>query len=661
MSTKEIALFGRNKKSILILLVLFFWSAYVAFTSSQFYMHTLKLADEQIAKRKANLDYILRSSTGALLKEHPDSIRDQLQQARKLKLIDFYILQKEQEVLFFENKSGKVEDLNHNYVNFNTFIEHGNITFKTIKLLDYKLTAGAFTNKHSLVLGIIEDMLFLFIKDIIIVTAMLGFIAYLILKDIINLSKILSSRSRSEIANIKATSAEAETILKASMGLEGERVRLEKLSEVYGETVGPAIRHELKSGKEAPYSFSATLCRIDLNGYTQMFLEKDDKYVTTILNQYFAKAREVIERHGGLIYQFVGDEIVFLFKDETTPDLSSESLAIACIRDLFYEATVIEKNLPEEANHYFKLKGSLAKGTMRFTRLDEGHALSGLPLIESVRLLSLIDDKTHQVLTFFQEASASAEGLAFIFDRKVNQLKGFKEESLLCRSRDFNSIEWVFESNIWERLAYFRSDEHMLFVLKKVRLMAVTRRDDDIVRMLTALKYHKFEHTTQEIVTESELTLTSFMRGEEEGLLSTKALSSVVSLLGRIIPKELWNTSLQDSIAKLLDHKDPRVQANAIVVLGRYGYPARRIWENMFSSNNRVAADTIVEVAKQQLNADVWDALHRLLNSSHPTHKRSGEYALQSILAYYQETDPVFLKANPILSKMQALLIKKSA
>lgn len=654
-------MFGKNKKSIFILLVFFFWIGYVAFTGYQFYVQGSKLAEHLGATRQANMDYILQSSIGALVQEHPDGLHDKLSQARKLGFVDFFILQKGEEPIFFENNSGNLEDINHNYVNFNKLIEVDGLKFKTIKVMDYRLTAGIKSDATKTIVATFKSMLPMFIKDIVIVTAFLGFVAYLVLRDIINLSKILSSRSREEIANIKTTSAEAETILKASMGLEGERVRLEKLSEVYGETVGPAIRHELKSGKEAPYSFSATLCRIDLNGYTQMFLEKDDKYVTTILNQYFAKAREVIERHGGLIYQFVGDEIVFLFKDETTPDLSSESIAIACIRDLFHEATVIEKNLPEEANHYFKLKGSFAKGTMRFTRLDEGHALSGLPLIESVRLLSLIDDKTHQVLTFFQEASSSADGLAFIFDRKVNQLKGFKEESMLCRSRDFNSIEWVFESNMWERLAYFRSDEHMLFVLKKVRLMAVTRRDDDIVRMLTALKYHKFEQTTQEIIIESELTLNSFMRGEEEGLLSTKALSAVVSLLGRIVPKELWSTSLQDSIVKLLDHKDPRVQANAIVVLGRYGYPARRIWENMFSSNNRVAADTIVEVAKQQLNADVWDALHRLLNSSHPTHKRSGEYALQSILAYYQETDPVFLKANPILVKMQAIKTTKAA
>ena len=33
----------------------------------------------------------------------------------------------------------------------------------------------------------------------------------------------------------------------------------------------------------APYAFQSTMIRIDLNGYTQIFLEKKDEYVTDIV------------------------------------------------------------------------------------------------------------------------------------------------------------------------------------------------------------------------------------------------------------------------------------------------------------------------------------------------------------------------------------------
>lgn len=646
---------------MVFLILFFFWVGYVTFTSMQFYFLALKVAESQIEKRKEHLEYILKSNVSTLIKSTPESLKYKLDEAKKLGLINFFILQKDQEVVFFENKSGNVKELDHSYVNFDIFIDTNDMTFKTIKLMDYKLTAGTYTNKNGIVLEIIRDMIFVILKDILVVTSILGTISFLILKDIINLSKTLSSRSRSDITKIKTRSAEAETLVKASLGLEGERVRLEKLSETYGETVGPAIRHELNSGKTAPYNFPATLCRVDLNGYTQIFLDKDDSYLTTILNQYFARAREVIERYNGLIYQFVGDEIVFLFKDELSPDLSTEALATACMRDLFYEASKIEENLPPGANHYFKLKGSFAKGAMRFTQLDEGHALSGLPLIESVRLLSLVDDKSHQVLTFFQDAQPQTEGLAFIFDRKENHLKGFKEASLLCRVRDFNSIEWVFEQSSWKQLSYFRSDTQTIAILKKLRMMAVTKQDEAIMQILMALKYHRFSDTTAEVAQEAELTLNTFLTGEKEGLLTTKSLSATVSLIGRLIPRGLWNESLQNSLTALLSHKDPRVQANAIVVLGRYEYPARKIWDKMFSQNNRLAADTIMEVAKQQLNDEVLEALGRLLNNSNPVYVRSGEYARNHILDYYTKLDPVFSKTNVHLNKLRQMKTSKAA
>lgn len=641
--------------------MLFFWCGYVSFTGYQFYTQASRQAANIGNSRVVNLEYILQSSVGALVQEHPDGLRDKLSQARKLGFIDFYILQEGSQALFFENNTGQVEDLNHNYANFNILMDVDGLKFKTIKVQDYKLTAGVYSNAQATLWETFKNMFPLFIKDIAVVTSFLGFVAYLLLKDIINLSKVLTSRSRKDIRNIKTTSLEAQNLVNASLSLEGERERFEHLSEVYGETVGPAIRHELKSGQNPPYSFGATLCRIDLNGYTQMFLEKDPKYVTSILNQYFAKAREVIERYGGLIYQFVGDEIVFLFKEDLATGLDTDSLAISCIRDLFHEAAIIEKNLPHEANHYFKLKGALAKGSMRFNRLDEGHALSGLPLIESVRLLSLIDDKSHQVLTFFNESSKSADGLAFIFDRQMNQLKGFKEQSLICKSRDFMSVEFIFETKNWGHLSFYRQDEHVLFILKKLRLMASSRQEEDILSILRSLRFHHFTKSTPQIAIEAGLTLNAFVQAEVEQLLSSKSLSSLIAFLGRIIPVELWNQSLEKSLLGLMEHKDPRVKANVIVTLGRYDFTARTLWENMFSENNRVAADTIIEVAKRQLNLDVFNALDRLLTSSDSLYRRSGEFALQSILVFYKETDPVFYKTNPILNKMQVRLEQKIA
>lgn len=608
--------------------------------------------------------YVQETLTPLLISESYEVLKERLEKSRKLHFVDFYIIQKEGQVIAWYNNFNNLAGINVDYKNFNVTLESEDLAFRTVKILDTKLTVGVFQNRSKIIWNQALIMKGLFFQDILIVTGALALIVYLFLRDIISLSKVLSnSTSRQEIQSIQAVSSEAQALLNASKGFQSETKRLEKLSETYGETVGPALRHELASGKAAPYTFGATMCRVDLNGYTQIFLEKSDKYLIEILNRYFERARDVIHRYDGLIYQFVGDEIVFQFKDDMTHGLSSEALAAACIRDLFEEAKVIESSLPPEAGHYFKLKASFAHGTMRFTALDEGHALSGLPLIESVRLLSLIDDKNHQVLAFFGEAATHLDGLVFIFDRKANILKGFKEESLICRSRDFNSIEWIFENSQWDRLAYFRRDTDLLYTLKKARLMAVTKRDEDVIAILTALKPFHFDNTSLEVVAETELALEHFIHSEGENLLGTKSLSAIVSLIGRVISKDQATPSMIKSLVSLLDHKDPRVQANAIVVLGKYAYPARKIWEKMYSSSNRVAADTILEVAKQQLNEDLINALDRLLNSTHPDHRKSGEYALSGILEHYQNLDPVFFSANPFMDRLRKkrLATKKAA
>lgn len=158
----------------------------------------------------------------------------------------------------------------------------------------------------------------------------------------------------------------------------------------------------------------------------------------------------------------------FHFKDEYIPELSTESLATACIRDLFEEAAAIEESLPPETNPYFK-QGSFAKGTMRFIRTRR-RPCPGRNSIDWIRSFAFTHRRQKSSGSyFFGEASEQTAGLAFIFDHKENLLKGFKEQSLICRAREFNSIDWIFEQENWAQLAYFRQDRHLLYVLKKIR------------------------------------------------------------------------------------------------------------------------------------------------------------------------------------------------
>lgn len=619
----------------------------------QFYFNVKAVTDTQVLERQKQMQFVQDTFIPHLITENFEVLKDKIEKARQLHFVDFYIVQSGQNVSLWYNNKNNLAGINVNYTVFNQILQNDQLAFKTVKIQDHKFTVGIFQDKKRIMWTTAWIMKWFIIRDLILVTAILSIVVYLVLKDILNLAKILSSRSRDELGKLKSLSAEGEVLLRASTGLESERIRLETLSETYGQTVGPAIRHELKFGGPAPYTFQATVCRIDLNGYTQIFLENDPKYIHQVLNSYFARAREIIERYNGLIYQFVGDEIVFLFRDNLCNDIPSQKIAIACIRDLFFEASVIEKDLPSDANHYFKLKGSFAHGTMRFTNLDQGHALSGIPLIESVRLLSLIDEKNDQVLNFFETDTSIYADLAFVYDRKVNRLKGFKEDTVINSAKKFSIVSAVINEKKWDQLTLFRRDSDLEVVLESLLSSSQANSEEEIMAILGALRHHRFSTISKLTVEKVKAALETFIQADQMKRLSFKPLSSFVTLMGHILPASAVTPDIYQMLNGLLSHPIPRVQANVIVTLGHYKVPTQKIYKKMFAANNRVAADTIIEVAKQEMTADVEKALNQLLTSLDPVFRASGQFALKSILEYYEEKDPVYLKTNKYLSQLQ--------
>ena len=602
------ALLKTKKRSLLLLIACLFWLSYITFTGVQYVKEISSFTEHQIEDRQVRMLYVQDQAFSSLVDEKMDLLKDQLENARKISLIDFYILQKENEVVMWYNNFNDLEGINVEYKVFDKLLTTDTVAFRTLKAFNYTLTLGLIQNKYDLIKTNLWLLRYNIARDILFVTASLIGILFFMLKDILSLSKVLTGKNRNQMEGIKARSAEAEALINASKGLEGERQRLSVLSETYSQTVGPAIVHEIQSGRPAPYQFQATICRIDLNGYTQLMLEKEPSYLNNILNSYFAMARETINRYGGLIYQFVGDEIVFEFKDDLSEAGNSIALATACIRDLFQQARILEDSLPADANHYFKLKAAFARGTMRFVALDQGHALSGIPLVESVRLLSTVEDKSNQILTFFEEDFVMNQDLVFIFDRKENQLKGFKESSRICCSRDFRSIDWLFDNQSWSLLKYYRSDADLTFILKKIRLYAGSSEGRTLDALFEHLKSHHFTDVSTELAREAQVNLFSFMELEKNNLLSEKALASYISFYQRIVPIHQRGSEAEKLLHKLLSHKNFRVQANTVLAIGPSLRSAQELKKRIHSSNNRLAAHDNDELAKIHMDNSVLKA-----------------------------------------------------
>ncbi|MDG0817300.1 adenylate cyclase [Bdellovibrio svalbardensis] len=645
-------MFAKSKwnKSIVLLIVAVFWIGYIAVSIVQFYLNAKNLTETEIRERQRSMQYVQESVIPFLVTENISLLKDRLEKSRELFLVDFYIVQRNGQVVAWYNNKDNLKGIDYDYQVFNQILTTDNVAFRTVKLMDYKFTVGVFQNKNKIIWNTALGMKSLIIRDILVVTLFVALIVYLFLKDILDLSRILASRDRSALSKVKSISREGQTLINATRSFDDTKRYLEHENRSYSESLTPAILHEMKSGRPSPYSFQSTMIRVDLNGYTQIFLDKKDEYVTEIMNIYFVRSREIIERYQGLIYQYVGDEIVFHIKENA---VDSQALALAVLRSIFEVADEIEQSLAANADHHFKVKGSFVLGKIRFVNQDTGFSLSGLPLIESARLLSQVDDKSASSVTFYAEASSSVEKLCTIDQTKETLLKGFAKPSVLCRAKTFTSIEEVLRKKDLHLLTYFRGDKDLISIYAFLAKELKDGKDSEFFETYKILASYKLKQTSSEQAQAYSELLIQTTELNQRGVVSDKVMASMISIASHVVPPAMVETALIESLEKCLDHKDARVNANAIIVLGDLAQDIAFLRRFMYSKNNRVSADAILVTGKRNFDSELARKLDEFLDSKNPLFKASGAWVLRQLAEHYKTTDLVFYNTNPDLKRLE--------
>lgn len=642
---------NRKQKSILLLIICFFWVGYVTLSLSQAYLSAQEIVLEGESEKMEKLDFVFSTSITDLIRDNTEALEEKLKKAHELRLVHFYILQNADDVVFFKHNSGKSDALNHNYQNFDTFIDDGALTFKTIKVFEYRLTAGIYRGGPKAVLEAMWSFKNQFLFDIFLITGMLGFLSWLLLKDILSLSKILSGKDR-QLDGIKSVSKEGAVLLHATKTLDRENHHLTEKNSVLSAALTPAIVAEIQSGQEVPYSFESTLARVDLNGYTQMFLKYNDGSITELLNKYFIQAREIIERYDGLIYQYVGDEIVFHFKGEREQSVRK---ALSCIRGLFEVAEQIEESLVSENDQCFKLKASLVFDHLRFCQLDTGYSLSGVAMIESNRLLSHIDDKSQNHLAFFDKEYEHLKDLCLISKKREAHLKGFSEASTISIVNQFTSVTHLKFNRNWDDCVYFKTNRDIEFFLKWMT-EALTAEDEILFsNLFNHLKQIKVFNPSQRILDEFDKLLQAASHASAQKFGEDKYLSSVISLSLALIPSSMARPSFINTLEKSLKHRDNRVQANAIIVLGEWCQDLEFLESYIRSENNRVSADALYVTGKRELSMDLYRRLRDYAHSENPLFRASALWVVRQLLVHYKSIDPVYFATNPLINKLREL------
>jgi len=328
-------------------------------------------------------------------------------------------------------------------------------------------------------------------------------------------------------------------------------------------------------------------------------------------------------------------------------------LGLAVLRSIFEIADEIEKSLAIDADHYFKVKGSFVLGKIRFVNQDTGFSLSGLPLIESARLLSQVDDKSASSVTFYAEASPSVEKLCTIDQTKETLLKGFAKPSTLCRAKTFTSIQEVLKNRELHLVTYFRGDKDLQNIYAFLGEELKNGDDNSFFQIYKILVSYKIKHTSSEQSQAYTELLNQVIELNSKSKVNDKVMASMISLASHVVPPALVESNLIESLEKCLDHQDARVKANAIIVLGDLAQDIAFLRRFMYAKNNRVSADAILVTGKRNFDTELAKKLEEFLESKNPLFKASGAWVLRQLAEHYKSTDLVFYNTNPDLKRLE--------
>jgi adenylate cyclase len=616
----------KNRKTILLVAIAAFWVAYVGIVSAEYYFNITSRVDRVIKDRKKDVDFVLEFSGNLIIKDNIDSLSERLKQAQEFRMVDFYILQKKNKVITFYNKQNNPDELNQEYSKLNQFIESEDVTFKTIQIYDYHLTVGVNTAKKSLSRVAFGEQKYLMLHNLAVVSIFAAVLFFFIYRNALSLTKLRGIRKLEPAVHLKSVIAAT-------------------LNESQKNFLAPALLHELKSNTFAPSSFESTLVRVDLNHETQAAISMSD-HLSAVLNRYIIAAQELVGRYGGLLCQNTGTELVFHFKGSRNV---AEPMAVACVRSLFELAEEMERTLPTSAGKTFKLKASLSSGQVHFTKLESGLTLSGVPFTESAKILGQDSKVLNRSVLAFPDSCRE-----FV----LPICKASSLTSDLCVVDEFVSQERMFEKGEIEYSTFYRSDLNLMALMKYMEKLVDEQNGEFCFRIFGDLKHVK----ANIICSDLEISFTRFLefayRKSHDKPVDPKILSAAVSLTHNLIPPGSGSEKLTEILKLYLQFSDPRVQANAVLILGEVPSNIRFLKKFIHSDHNRLSADALLVTGKQVVDKELLTRVQSLLRSSNKVHQASGRYVALKLVEHHKQNDLLYYNTNPHLKKLEALLGK---
>ncbi|HVK61509.1 MAG TPA: hypothetical protein VM432_08165, partial [Bdellovibrionales bacterium] len=425
----------------------------------------------------------------------------------------------------------------------------------------------------------------------------------------------------------------------------------------------PALRKELESGKTPPYEFGCTLGRADINNFTAIFTGEHRAHFMGSINEFFIGVTHIVSRYGGYVHEFVGDEVLFYFKDEDHEN--SAAIGLSALRDICDFANELSERTQSEAGYDFRVKSSLATGILRFGPLVDAFALAGPPLIETVRMLSHVHEKSENTILFDDLVQERTSFLCRSLSDKVVMLKGLQGARRLHRYQAHTPLSLHLrqgEATNIELTTFYRSDDEICEILAFVRDNVDKLPSQHLNKLLSLFKRYRVTRSSTNVRRSYLGLLENFVEkvqtnsSEENHFL----LATLVAAASHLFTAQDMQGDLRVKMLECLKVESRRVVANTLDVFADLDPMAgEQIFQDLMQLNdNRIAANSLVKEGRRAWDAKTARKLDRMLTVQSPYFKASALYALGEIAVHQKKSDPVAFAADDRLEKQLAQLPK---
>ncbi len=501
-----------------------------------------------------------------------------------------------------------------------------------------------------------SDMWKVLIQDILILISLAAGAFWLHTRDLQRLKKEIETTGRIQTDPNRTHSADLQAISAGLRGLQNQETILKSDNLKLTKQVLPALQREIFSGKEPPYTFECTLVRTDINGFSTIFNSPYRDRFAEHINSFFEGLTEIVSRYDGLIYEFVGDEVIYYFKDEAPH--SSIQTSIYAVRDIHNLAKELNAKTTSEG-HPFTVKSALAHGTLRFAQQVDGFSLSGGVLIETVRILSTVTEKNDNSLYLAERHLDDVSSREQFEPVGAFELKGYSEKVSLHRWLGDEPISFhlaTVKTSGFKFLQTHRSDRALLETIEEAIAQMKTFNLEMQLALVAELKSLNVYRVHYRLAPSLIIWLEHAGERSKESPEWIKLVSAIIMLFPHLVPTDDILEQEAERLERFLDAKDPRTVANTVEVLRtlKVNPKVRPIPKLFTNTNNRVAANALVHAGSRELTKEILSKLNSMiLDSVDDDAKRaSGLYALGEIARLLKEQDPVYYSTRVDLHRL---------